>query len=372
LSDLTELYLLFLVLYLFESIAWVPRRAVGFFRFLGRWRARAAFRPNPSWKVSAIFGKPWPPLSPPWLAEPLPVAVDPDGITRIEAEGQHTEWAALGPVTARGERLESRDAPLATLATRSGAAALAAALERARVASVKQREGMLRELIARRFDMAEATARRQRFQTSVRLLPVASNALWLCLFGGLGVAAFTGHLQILIAAAAMSILLWPLNALAFWWTLRKLDWLDRAQRPAAAKRWVAYLSPLSGLRAADLLAREVFGDLDPMAVAASLLSAEDLAGFARPRLVAMQPRPGAPLAWWREQNRVQIERVLRDRRIDIEQLLAAPRRDGPHVETYCPSCLAQYESGHQAGEPCPCDTCPDIPLRAFADVQPPP
>ena len=37
-SELAELYLLFLVLYLFECLAWVPRRTVGFFAFAGRWR----------------------------------------------------------------------------------------------------------------------------------------------------------------------------------------------------------------------------------------------------------------------------------------------------------------------------------------------
>jgi hypothetical protein len=372
-SELTELYLLFVALYLFESIAWVPRRSIGFFRFLGRWRARAAFRPNAGWSVGAVFGKPWPPLSPAWVAEPLPFAMDVDGISASERGGQRTGWSALALCTADGDRLRSGEQTLATLTSHSAARCLADDLERARLAPPKQRESVLREILRRRFDAAEAAARPRRLGRSVRLLRVSSNLLWLFLFGGLGVAAFSGHVLILIAAAALSVLLWPVNALIFARTLRRLDWLDRESWPTTGKRWVAYLSPLSGLRATDLIAREALAGLDPLAVAAALLSADDLAAFARPRLVAVAPRPDAPLPWWREQQRQQIERLLRERKLDPEQLLAAPRPEGTHVATYCPSCRAQYEPSRRAGEPCPDQSCADVPLVAFADSpsQPP-
>jgi hypothetical protein len=366
-SELTELYLLFLALYLFESVAWVPRRAIGFFRFLGRWRVRAAFRPNTSWSVGAVFGKPWPPLSPAWLAEPLPFALDPDGLTASERGGQHTAWNELAPLTSAGDHLRVGDSTLAILTGHAAARRLANGLERVRVAPAKKREAALRELLSRRFDARDASARLKRFRRDVRALGITSNLLWFALFGGLGFAAFTGNLLNLIAAAALSILLWPVNALVFARTLRKLDWLDRADWPTPGKRWVAYLSPLSGLRAGDLIAREVFAGLDPMAVAAALLSDAELAAFARPRLVAVAARADTRLAWWREQNRQQVERVLRERKIEPAVLLSPPPREGSHVETYCPACLAQYEPGRKAGEPCPCEACVDIPLRAFAD-----
>jgi hypothetical protein len=365
LSELAELYLVFLVLYLFECLAWVPRRTVGFFAFAGRWRGRIAFRPNASWSVSVVFGKPWPPLSPPWLAEPLPFAIDPTGITLIESDRRRLAWEDLEPVSVRGHRVESGDLLLATIASRKGAAVLAEALEKTRTSPTKKREAGLRRFLDARFDLDAPLARQKEFQASARTLRVLSTALWLALFGGLGVAVFTRSMLVLLGAAALSLLLWPINSVVFHLTLRKLTWLSREHRPEFPKRLVAMLSPISGLRGVDMVAREVWANLDPMTVAAALLSARDLPKFARPFLMAMQAREKDDLTWWRTETRQRIERVLAQKNVDMGAMLASPVREGDHVETYCPSCLAQYESGRQAGEPCPNDTCPDIPLRAF-------
>jgi len=117
----------------------------------------------------------------------------------------------------------------------------------------------------------------------------------------------------------------------------------------------------------DMLAREVWANLDPMTVAAALLSPQDLPTFARPFVVATQTREGDDLAWWRAEIRQRMERVLCKKNVDLVAMFSPPRREGDHVETYCPSCLSQYESGRRAGEPCPNETCVDVPLRAFGD-----
>ena len=366
-SELAELYVLFLVLYLVECLAWVPRRAVGFFALSGRWRGRPAFRPNASWSISVVFGKPWPPLSPPWLAEPLPVAIDPLGITLIESDKRRLTWEELDPVSARGHRVESGALLLATMASRKGAAALVEALEKARILPAKKREAHLRRFLDSRFDADAPLARQREFESGVRALRVCSNALWLSLFGGLGVAVFTRSMLVLMVAAAMSLLLWPVSSVVFFITLRKLRWLLREHWPELSKRLVALLSPISGMRGVDMLAREVWASLDPMTVAAALLSPRDLAKFARPFLVAMQPRHSDDLAWWHAEIRQRMERVLAQKTVDLETLLAPPVREGKHAETYCPSCLAQFESGRKAGEPCPNESCPDVPLLAFGD-----
>jgi hypothetical protein len=367
LSELAELYVLFLVLYLFECLAWVPRRTVGFFALSGRWRARIAFRPNASWSVSVVLGKPWPPLSPPWLAEPLPVAIDPLGITMIESDKRRMTWEGLDPVSARGHRVESGKLLLATLVSRTGAATLAEALEKARTLPAKKRETHLRGFLDARFDVDAPLARRRELRSSVRALRACSNALWLSLFGGLGVAVFTRSMLVLLAAAAASLLLWPVNSVVFFLTLRKLPWLTRQRRPDLSKRLVALLSPISGVRGVDMLAREVWANLDPMTVAAALLSAGDLPKFVRPFLVAMQPRENDDLAWWHAEIRQRMERVLAQKNVDLRALSAPPAREGKHAKTYCPSCLAQFESGRKAGEYCPNDSCPEVPLRAFGE-----
>jgi hypothetical protein len=79
----------------------------------------------------------------------------------------------------------------------------------------------------------------------------------------------------------------------------------------------------------------------------------------------MQAREHDDVAWWREETRQRMERVLAKKNVDMAALFSPPARDGDHAETFCPSCLAQYESGRKAGELCPNETCPDVPLRAF-------
>ena len=368
-SELAELYALFLILYLFECLAWVPRRSVGFFHFAARWRGRLAFRPNASWSVSVVFGKPWPPLSPPWLAEPLPFAIDPDGLTLIESHRRRIVWEDLAPVSARGYRVESGELFVATTATRKGSAALAKTLERIRTSPAKKREAGVRKFLDARFDLEAPLDRQREFYKSVQALRVCSNALWLALFGGLGVAVGTHSMLVLLGAAALSLLLWPINSVVFHFTVRKLarTWLPRAQGPDLAKRLVAMLSPISGVRAVDMLAREVWANLDPLTVAAALLSPPHLATFARPLVVAMQAREGDDLAWWRAETRQRMEHVLTQKNVDLAAMFSPPKRENDHAETYCPSCLAQYESGRKPGESCPNETCQDVPLRAFGD-----
>jgi hypothetical protein len=87
-------------------------------------------------------------------------------------------------------------------------------------------------------------------------------------------------------------------------------------------------------------------------------------------LVSVEPRDREPLAWWRAELRRRMVRVLADRKLTVEELLAPPVREGNHVTQYCPACLAQYEQGAGTGGHCPNDVCHDIPLRPFASDKP--
>jgi len=364
-GELAELYAVFVVLYLFECLAWVPRRTVGFFALTGRLRARLAFRPNSGWSSSVVIGKPWPPLTPPWFAEPLPFAVDPHGITLTESDRARLAWEDLEPIVARDVWVESGEQLSCKLASRRGAAGLAEALEGIRAASAKQRESALRRLLNARFDVAVATARRDEFVRGVKILRVFSNALWLALFGGLGSAVVAQNMLYLLFAAALTLILWPVNAFVFARTLRNQAWLAKGHWPDLGKRLVTLLSPLSTVRAVDTLARELWANLDPVTVASVLLAPADLAAFARPRLVAVAPRPGNELDWWRAEIRLRMERVLVGRKISVKALLAPPVREGSHVSRYCPACLAQYDGGAGGEGNCHNETCQDIPLRTF-------
>ncbi|HEX7596683.1 MAG TPA: hypothetical protein VF518_00620 [Polyangia bacterium] len=371
-SELAELYAIFLALYAFECCTWVPRRSVGVMAMTGRWWLRRAWRPNPGWRVSLVLGTPWPPLTPPFVTEPLPFALGPDGITLWEADGAFVPWGAAGPFRAEGARLEGAGSATITMATRRGAAALAAALEELRQLPAKKRTAAILQLLDSRFDSAEAGDRIAQFKRDVRFLRVCSNLLWVSVFGGLAAVVAVQAAILLLPLAVLVFGFSVLNAVAFARTLRRLSWLQGKLAPDQSKRLVVYLSPISSVRAADLMARELLGDLDPLAAAGALATPSMLAAFVRPQFAALRlqrrtPAPGgeADHDWWRDQVGQRIERMCRQR--GLEALLAPPPRESKEVEVYCPSCLAQFGL-NRTGDLCPSDGCAEIPLQPYDPV----
>lgn len=335
----------------------------------GRWWLRRAWRPNPSWSVSLVLGTPWPPLTPPLITEPLPFTLGPDGITLWETGGAFFPWGQAGPFRAKGVRLEGAGEGSVTMATRRGAAALAAVLEGLRQLPAKRRPAAIEEFLDSRFDVAMAGERLRQFQLEVRSLRVCANLLWVSVFVGLAAVVAVQAAVLLLPLAVLVLGLSVLNAVVLARTLRRLTWLQGDRAPDRSKRLVAFLSPIAGVRAPDLIARELLGDLDPIAVAAALVGPGPLAKFARPQLAVLRLQQRAPASggesdqvWWREQIGKRIERILREKGLDPQTLRSPPARESDQIEAWCPSCLAQYGSSH-SGDLCP--SCESIPLQPY-------
>jgi hypothetical protein len=369
LNELAELYAILVALYAFECCTWVTRRTVGVMAMTGRWWLRRAWRPNPSWSVSLVLGTPWPPLTPPLITEPLPFALGPDGITLWETGGAFVPWDRAGPFRAKGVRLEGAGDGWVTMATRRGAVALAVALESLRQLPGQRRPSAIEKFLDSRFDVAAAGERLRQFQREVRSLRVCANLLWVSVFVGLAAVVAVRAAVLLLPLAVLVFGFSVLNAVVLSRTLRRLTWLQGALAPDRSKRLAAFLSPISGVRATDLIARELVGDLEPLAVAAALVAPGALAAFARPQLAALRlqqrtPAPGgeSDQVWWRQQIGKRIERILREKDLDPQTLLSPPARESNQVEAWCPSCLAQYDSGRN-GDLCP--SCESIPLQPY-------
>ena len=88
-----------------------------------------------------------------------------------------------------------------------------------------------------------------------------------------------GPLALLVLVSTLAA--WITGAWLFERGLRRSRWLTRELRPEVAKRIVAVSSPVATIRAADHLARELCGDIDPIAAAAALLAPEELGAAAR-------------------------------------------------------------------------------------------
>lgn len=374
-TELLELYALFAALYLLDCVVWVPRGTIGLLPTLRGRRVRPAYRPNPTWSVGAVFGSPWPPLTPPLIAELLPFVLTPAAV-RLHAGGSvEIPWDAL-VAEAHGPRVEVRgpsaEAALSvSLATRRGALTLAESLTRIAATPAQGRAREIERLLAARFDDDDAATRWRDLQKSTRALRVAGSLLWLTLFVGLALVSLVQTASFLIALGAVVLVLWVTTSVTFVRTLRRQTWLPREAWPDLSKRVTAILSPLSAMRGTDLLARELLADVDPVAAAAGLAPPEALVALARVRLAALhfstpEAKASDP-AWWRDREREQIEALLRRRKQDPLTLLLPPPPEGPSMKVYCPICLTQYEGGNadEADRHCTGEECQGILLRSL-------
>jgi hypothetical protein len=370
LTELAELYALFAVIYLAECAAWVPRRTIGLLAPLRRWRARRTFTPNAGWTRGAVLGGPLPPLAPPLVAEPLPFLLGPQGF--LGPDG-FVPWGEVGRVVADGHRLWIDDQVVATLATRRGAAALAEALVGLGKRSAAERAARLGKLLDARFDAEVPRQRLDVFRREARLLRVMTNLLWATLFLGLPVLIWLPVPLMFVGLGVAVLLAWATAAVVFERTLRRSQGLPRPLWPDLTKRVVAVSSPLATVRSTDLLARELVGDLDPLAAAAPLLRPQDLGKLARPRLVDLLHREDPELPdearaaaqWSRDQHLARVRKLLRAHDVDADALLAPPRRDRQDLVAWCPGCLAQYEAAAAREGQCLNDACRGIELVVF-------
>jgi hypothetical protein len=368
-SELAELYFVFALIYLAECGEIVPRRALGLAPLLAGWRARGPFAPNSNWRRGALFGQPWPPLSSALVAEPVPLVVGPEGIGHGGDDARFLPWAEVRDVAADGTRLLLNGEMAAALATRRGARALAQAFAGLARLPREQREARIGRWLDERFDAAAARERLPVLWRETRALRVAANVLWAGLFLGLPVLLWTRLAFVLwLPIAAVTLIAWIVAGVLFLRALRRSSWLDRGLRPDLAKRITAVASPLATIRAADHIARELCGDLDPLAVAVAVLPPAGLRRLGRSLLCDLRFRSAddvpaggeADARWMRAAILARVERALRASDIDPQALLAPPARDSG-MAAWCPSCLAQYRKGDE-----PQPTCANVPCRGIA------
>ena len=382
-SDLVELFLVFALIYTLECAEIVPRRAVGFVSFAGSWRVRRTFAPNAAWARGLLFADPWPPLAPALVTEDLPLTLGPDGLGLTnraggvdghqsgndDPEDRFIPWTAVESVAAAGSLLRINGETAARLATRRSARELASVCEELKRLPPAAREPRLRSWLDTRFDGSATAARVAAFRSETRALRIAANLLWAGLFLALPAVLFTALVELLLPVAAFTLVSWAAAAVLFERTLRRSRFLDRDLRPELSKRIVAVTSPLATLRSTDHLARELCGDLDPMAVASAFLPPARLNAFARPRLADLryrQPRVAAggeaDWLWWRGEVRRRCEESLRAQNLDPDAMLAPPERPDPDVVAWCPRCLTQYRASTPPRTACENPECRGISL----------
>ena len=372
-SELAQLYVLLALIYAFECAAFVPRRALGIARRFGRWGVRPAVAASAAWRRGFVFGEPWPPLSPALVTEPLPLVVGPDGL-RVSPDADVVAWEKVERVSADGTKLIV-NGETTLLATRRAAQAVAEVLDGLGAQPRAERERRLRRWLDARFDDGAIEKRLPPLERETLPARIAASVLWVSVFVGLPVLLWTPLATWFLVVGAAAGVSWIAAAVLFEHAVRRKGSAVRDLRPDVSKRFAAVASPIATMRACDHLARELAGDLDPLAVAAPLVTAAELRAFGRARLVELKFRrppdedgpasADADRVWWQREILKRVERTLRDHDVDPGALLAEPARDGDDVVAWCPRCLAQYRAGAEAPRTCVNAACEGFVLCAF-------
>jgi hypothetical protein len=377
-SATTELLAILSALYLYECLQVVPLASVA---FQALWPGRFQWlRPSALGLLKGrgmLLGMPLPPLGTLHVTEPWPFALGPQGVAperegggkgigkdegQAAGAGTAIAWDALGSVKVDGVVLHAGALPPLRMASERGARALATFLRELGACKEKERSARIERALAKRLDVSAVRERRRQYRRSTWALQLCTNLLFLSIFAGVPLIVFTelGTRWYVILGVALAA--WILTP----WLLRRAlkACFARTDWPPTSRQVALLLSPVSAIRAPDLVAQHLLADFDPLAVAAVLLGRERFAELVREELAELLyrvPTPGAAedetRSWFRERRRRAVQGLAKEQGVDPEALFQPPPREDEGCRAFCPRCRAQYVLAEGA-----CASCQDIRL----------
>ena len=387
-TERQELLLLLGLLYLAECFRWV-RRGSGVFRRV----------PGVGWTGpagSGIVGNDHGDLHWTWplldfgdvrVARGVPWSVGPAGVATWHPATRHPQgrclqdavfhrWDALQPIELDGDRIFVANQPFWLADSQVEAQRLAGLLKRWSELSADARAAAIGAEVRDSFDVAAVRERLAATDPALRGLRHAGAALWVILFLVMPLSIWRfGWMPALPAGLVAAY------GLGIWMALRAAGlhaaWYPRATAERVRLRWLAACSPLSALRAVDLVGRNRLEAFDPLAVALALLPARAAATVATawvrdaafPRLPE-NPFPAgsdaaATVNAFAVEYRVAGEALLTRQGLDPVAARRAPVASEPAHARYCPRCHAQFLSVATT-----CQACGGRPLQDLTPTEP--
>jgi hypothetical protein len=361
-SATTELLAILSALYLYECLQIVPLTTVA---FQALWPGRfQRLRPSALGLLKGramLLGMPLPPLGTLYVTDRWPLALGPAGVAPeredsrkdsgkgegAEAAAGTVSWEALGPVKVDGAVVHATGMPPLRMASEHGARSLAALLRELGTCKEKARGARIERALAERLDAAAVRVRYRHHRRSTVALLLCANLLFLAIFAGVPVLVFTELSTYWYVILGMGLASWLLTP----WLLRRAlkACFERAQWPSTSRQVGVLLSPISAIRAPDLVAQHLLADSDPLAVAAALLGREAFAERVREELAELVYGVTAPgeaedetRSWYGERRRRAVLRLAKEQGLDPEALFQPPPREDEGCYTFCPRCRAQY------------------------------
>jgi hypothetical protein len=378
-SDLELLFLVIAILYGWECACWLRRGSLGFLTWFGkRWRLTHPGTLLGNQRGGFIFAPPLPPLGAVLVGQPFPFAISVQGILAAAnasnagsraSGGTLMRWEDIQSVSVSGKKVTLNGRCYYTAASAPAAFQLARQLQELRKVSSDRRPAAIDELFRASLEIKSIQERWEGFSRRSARLKLLTNAVfahlflfapWLIWQMGLR-RCWLGLLLGLIALTSSTAIAFHRIHKAYY---------PEAEDDRFTHFLIILLSPVTTIRARDLLTRPLLEGFHPLAIAKSFCSEAAFLGFARRLLLELRhpvgplAAPGGPLeadsraAWVRA-----VDRFLQKNGVDEATLTRPPAPNDASCRSYCPRCEAQFTNSAGA-----CADCGGVPLKAFSPV----
>ena len=382
---MNELELLFLVLvclYGWECLCWLKRGSVGFVTWLGQnWRAVHPGTLAGNQHGGFVLAPPLPPLGNLLTGNQFPLSLSAEGVLGFVASNVNPGWRPqqtgrffrfdeIKSIEAKGKKLLINGKLL--IKTTSPALALHVGRKVKPFAAVPlpQRASAIEKVFRETFDTEAIKKRWREFQKQTAVMRWLVNVLFGYLF--VLTPVMVTHFGLKQTWIRLLIGLFALTtAIAILFRRAHKAFYPEAEEERFTHFLSVLLSPVTCIRALDILSRHSLETFHPLAIARVLCSPEqfhELAGKALrdvhfpalPVCPLSQPGAAATEQESRAVLRKTMEAFLRQGKIDPGELIGPPKPLDETCRAYCPRCHAQFTRSDGS-----CSDCGGMPLKSF-------
>lgn len=381
-TDLELLYLVLAVLYLWECAWWVRRGAVGFRTWLGkRWHIAHPGTVLGNARGGFMLANPLPPFGTLLLGYQLPVSISTKGVLafvsssvnpgwRPPQTGNWFPWDEIQDVKVSGKKVLINGQPFFKAASPGLALHLKQHLGVLLKASVPKREELLRRLTSDSLDIKAAENRWKQFEEKSNGLRALTNLLFLYVFLAAPLVVYFFGLEHTWLSLLLGILVCTCSASILFRRAHK-ELYPKAEDERFTHFILVLLSPISAIRACDMLSRPLLETFHPLALAKVFCPDAEFRVFAESLLVELRhpglplcPSPDAAAVQTEQQPRASLEeeikRFLQRAGIAANELVRPPTPADESCHAYCPRCQAQFTTTTGV-----CEDCGGLKLIAF-------
>ncbi|HWQ92855.1 MAG TPA: hypothetical protein VN673_14355 [Clostridia bacterium] len=362
-SDVELLFLVLALVYAWECACWVRGGTLCFRTWLGRrWRSIC-----PSLLANQrggfIFASPLPPLGALVQSTCFPLSVSPDGVLcfvaghplDVQRSWQAGHWIPFetrGSFAARQKQVVFGEEVLCRTASVLSARWIADQLNALKQLPHSQRTGAVESLYARAFDADRASKLWREFRTHTRPLRVFTNVAFVFIFCLMPAIVWLLGFRLAWPGLAMG-LVGMSTAITVSFIRAHLRFAPELVDDRFTQAIIVALSPVTAIRASDLLSRYLLEQFHPLVLGHVFLRPAEFTPFANRALRGLlfpalplcpHPSPNAQAAEQFSRTLLvqQATLFLRRHGVQTEALLKEPAKLDSSCRSYCPRCHAQF------------------------------